>query len=182
MTPVMMADGLLMPALSNPGTPGPNGGPGGDQAHVFPISDQESANGLVVAKASPSSTVAPTSTADSPAIEVKGAGRSDRNGQGSTVGESVVRFMEALHKNDRRIAGDGGPSAATEPVKLVVPGPADMALAPPGQRSDQQAGLVSKAILPALRELYDHTVTVNLAITTASTATGTLKTLTERMG
>src|SRR5262245_44213427 len=103
MTPVVMADRLLMPAFSNPGTLGPSSAFGASPTRGYLVSDQERSNGFVVAQASPGGAAAPASTVDGPSVEVGRASRSNRNGQGSAAGESVLKYMEALHENSRRM-------------------------------------------------------------------------------
>jgi hypothetical protein len=189
MTPVVMADRVTMPALASPGALAPNGGSGQDQAGIVLASGPEPTNGFVVAQASPAGAAQPTSTVDSPAVVVESASRSNRNGQGSGMGERVLKYMNALHDNGRRVterATARAPAVAEPAVKLVVavePGPAAAALAPAEQQGFKQATDDRfEANLQALQQLYDYTITVNLVANTVNTATGAVKQLTERMG
>jgi hypothetical protein len=185
MTPVVMVDRVAMPALASAGALGPNGGSGQDQAGIVLVSGPEPTNGFVVAQASPVGAAEPTSTVDGPAVVVESARRSNPNSQRSTMGESVLKSLERLHENGRYITGRA-PAASEPAVKLVLatePGPAAAALAPPGQQSSEQVANDSfEANLQALRQLQNHTITVNLVANAVNTATGAIKTLTERMG
>jgi hypothetical protein len=185
MTPVVMADRLLASAFSTPGELGPNGAPGEDQAEIFLASGQEGSRRFVVAQASPGGAAVAASTVDGPAVEVGSASRSNRNGQSGAIGESVLKYMGALHENGRS-SRERAPAAAEPAVRLVVarePGPAAAALAPPGQPSPQLGeddGF--EANLAALKQFQNYSISVNLAANVVSTATGAIKTLTERMG
>lgn len=185
MTPPVMADRVAVPAFSSPGTPGPNGAFNDDQARSFLVSDQERSSGFVVAQASPVGEAAATAAVDGPATVAQSASRSSRNGQGSAIGESVLKYLEALHENGRR-STKRAPAAVEPAVRLVAatePGPAAAVLAPPAPQSSQQATVDGfEANLQALQRLQDYAVTVNLAANAVSTATGAIKTLTERMG
>jgi hypothetical protein len=185
MTPLGIVDRAAMPALSAPGGLGPSSVPGQNQADIFLVSDHERTDSVVVAQASPPGAAAPASTVDGPVVEVGGAGRNNRNGQSSAVGETVLRYMEALHESGRRTR-EKAPVAADAGVRLVVatePGPAAAALAPPGQASPQQAADDGfEANLRAVKQLQEYAISVNLAANAVSAATGAIKTLTERMG
>src|SRR5262245_59306388 len=189
MTPVVMADRVTMPALASPGALAPNGGSGQAQAGIVLASGPGPTNGSVGAQAPAAGAAQPTSTVDSPAVVVEGARRSNGNDQGSGMGERVLKYMNALHDNGRRVterATARAPAVAEPAVKLVVatePGPAAAALAPAEQQGFQQATNDSfEAKLQALQQLYDYSITINLVANTVSTATGAIKTLTERMG
>jgi hypothetical protein len=186
MTPVVMADRLLMPAFSSPGTVGPNGTFGEDQARSVLVSDQERSSGFVVAQASPGGAAAPTSTVDGPAVEVISASRSNLNGRDTAIGESVVKYLKALHENGRRVTErvTGRAPALPEPaVKLVVatePGPAAAALAPPGLQPGQEAVNDSfQANLNAVKEVLDFGITVGLVGRAVAAGNETIKRLTE---
>jgi hypothetical protein len=185
MTPVAMPDRVAMPALASPAALGPNGGSGQDQADIVLTSGPEPTNGFVVAQAPPVGAAQATSTVDGPAVAVESASRSNRNGQGGTIGESVLQYFERLHENGRRIA-QKAPAAAEPAVKLVTatePGPAAAALAPPAQQSSPQAtDDTFEANLQAVQQLQNYVITVNLAASAVNTATGAIRTLTERMG
>lgn len=185
--PIVMADRVAIPALTSPGALGPNRGSG--QAGVVLVSGPEPPNGIVVAQAPPADPAQPTSTVDGPAVVVESASRSSRNGQGSGMGERVLKYLNALHDNGRRVTERDtarAPALAEPAVKLVVatePGPAAAALAPAEQQGSQLAPSETfEANLQALQQLQKYAITVNLAGNAVSTATGAIKTLTERMG
>jgi hypothetical protein len=189
MTPVAMVDRVAIPALASPGELGPNGGSGQDQAGLVLASGPAPTNGFVVAQASPAGEAQPISTVDRPAVVVESANRSNGNGQGSGMGERVLKYMNALHDNGRRVAERvtaRAPAVAEPAVKLVVatePGPAAAALAPAEQQGSRLAtNDTFEANLQALQQLYDYNNTVHLAANVVSTATGMIKQLTERMG
>lgn len=189
MTPVGIADRAVIPVLSGPGGSaggtGPSGASGQDRTDIFLASGQERSDRLVVGQASAGAAPAPTPTVDGPAAELISASRGSRNDQGGTVGESVLKYMEALHKRGSRVT-ESTPAFVEPGVKLVIatqPGPAAAALAPPAPQGAQPVADDSfEANLQALQQLQDYAISVNLATNAVATAIGVLKTVTERTG
>jgi hypothetical protein len=172
----LTADLLAMPVASKPsGVP------------LLSSSGEDPANGVILAQASPGDGLASSPTTPPPVAEVGSASVRLRRGP-SEAGEVVGRHLEALEADERRYVQPPLDAATDSAVRLVValePGPAEAALVP-GTRSPT-AGRTAisfdfDANMATLKRFNNHMLRTSLVASAVSTAVGSLRTLTERMG
>jgi hypothetical protein len=157
-------------------------GPGGFQAPSGP--GEGPANSVILAQAPQQAPQgggpAAPATTSAPVPEVGVGPAQGRN----IVVQGVVRYLEMLQavRERHRETDDADTDSA---VKLVVarePGPAEAELVPGARNRVVPATDKFEVTLAALSEVNDYAIQMHLAVNVASSALGTIKTLTERTG